>query len=134
MMQNLWKKYTLELRGMQQMNSILILAKKEFKTAFKDRVFFVIVLLFLVMSIASVYIGTTTKNAEMKAYQSIVSVIKSQGGNIPAPPEIYPLAILRNIIEYITMIGAVLAIFLGFDAFSGERENGTLSLLLTRPI
>lgn len=116
------------------MNGILCLAKKEFKAAFRDKVFFVIVLLFLLMSVASVYIGTTTRNAEMQAYENIVTVIKAQGGNLPAAPEIYPLAVLRNIIEYITMIGAVLAIFLGFDAFSGERENGTLRLLLTRPI
>lgn len=115
------------------MNSILVLAKKEFKTAYKDKVFLVIVILFLIMSVASVYIGSTTKNAEMNAYQDIVSVIKSAGGTLPAAPEIYPLAILRNIIEYITMVGAVLAIFLGFDAFSGERENGTLRLLLTKP-
>jgi len=116
------------------MNSILILAKKEFKTALKDSVFFVMVILFLAMSVASVYIGSTTKNAEMQAYQNIVTVLQSQGGILPAAPEIYPLAILRNIIEYVTMIGAVLAIFLGFDAFSGERENGTLRLLLTRPL
>lgn len=116
------------------MNSMNILAKKEFKTAFKDKVFFVIVMLFLIMSIVSVYIGSTTKNAEMKAYEDIVSVIQAQGGTIPVAPAIYPLAILRNIIEYITMIGAVLAIFLGFDTFSSERENGTLRLLLTRPL
>ena len=116
------------------MNSILILARKEFKTAMKDSVFFVMAILFLAMSVASVYIGSTTKNAEMLAYQNIVTVLQSQGGILPAAPEIYPLAILRNMIEYITMIGAVLAIFLGFDAFSGERENGTLRLLLTRPL
>lgn len=115
------------------MNSIVVFAKKEFKTAYKDKVFLVIVLLFLLMSIASVYIGSTTKSAEMQAYQDIVSMAQSQGGAIPTAPEIYPLAILSNIIEYVTMIGAVLAIFLGFDAFSGERENGTLRLLLTRP-
>lgn len=115
------------------MNSIAIFAKKEFKTAYKDKVFLVIVLLFLLMSIASVYIGSTTKSAEMQAYQDIVSITESQGSAIPTAPEIYPLAILSNIIEYVTMIGAVLAIFLGFDAFSGERENGTLRLLLTRP-
>lgn len=116
------------------MHSLIILAKKEFKTAFKDKVFFIIAILFLIMSVASVYIGSTTKNAEIQAYKNIVSVAESQGAAIPAAPEIYPLAILRNIIEYIKMIGAVLAIFLGFDAFSGEREKGTLQLLLTRPL
>ena len=116
------------------MNRIVVLAKKEFKAAYKDKVLLVIVMLFLIMSIASVYIGSTTKYAELKAYEDIVSVAKAQGGTIPMAPVIYPLAILRNIIEYITMIGAVLAIFLGFDAISGERENGTLRLLLSKPL
>lgn len=116
------------------MRNIKIIAAKEFKTAYKDKVFLMIVFLFLLMSIASVYIGSTTKNAELQAYQDIVSVIQSEGGSLPAAPEIFPLAILKNIITYITMIGAVLAIFLGFDSFSSERENGTLRLLLTKPV
>ncbi len=116
------------------MHNSKIIAAKEFRTAYKDKVFIMIVLLFLLMSIASVYIGSTTKNAELKAYQDIVSVIQSEGGALPAAPEIFPLAILKNIITYITMIGAVLAIFLGFDSFSSERENGTLKLLLSKPV
>lgn len=116
------------------MSNLLVLAKKEFKSSYKDKVFLMIVLLFLIMSVASVYIGSTTKNAEMKAYYDIVSVRQSEGGAIPVAPEIFPLSILKNIIDYITMIGAVLAIFLGFDAFSSERENGTLRLLLTKPL
>ncbi len=117
------------------MNPIRIIAGKEFKTAFKDKIFIVITVLFLVLSIVSVYIGSSTKNAEMKAYQDIVGILKSQGNtNLPVSPDIYPLSILRNIITYVSMVGAVLAIFLGFDAFSGERENGTIKLLLTKPL
>jgi len=117
------------------LNPIRIIAGKEFKTAFKDKIFIVITVLFLVLSIVSVYIGSSTKNAEMKAYQDIVGILKSQGNtNLPVSPDIYPLSILRNIITYVSMVGAVLAIFLGFDAFSGERENGTIKLLLTKPL
>ena len=117
------------------MNPIRIIAGKEFRTAFKDKIFIVITVLFLVLSIVSVYIGSSTKNAEMKAYQDIVGILKSQGNtNLPVSPDIYPLSILRNIITYVSMVGAVLAVFLGFDAFSGERENGTLKLLLTKPL
>jgi ABC-2 type transport system permease protein len=113
---------------------ILTIAKKEFMASLKDRVFLLIALLFLVMSIASVYIGATTKNAELRAYEGVVEAAKAQGSNIPTAPIIYPLAILRNMIEYIIMIGAVLAIFLGFDTFGSERESGTLRLVLTRPV
>ena len=117
------------------MQQIWTIAKKEFKTAFKDKVFIIITLLFLVMSIVSVYIGSSTKNAEMKAYSDIVELLKSQGSQaFPPKPELYPLAILRNIIRYVSIVGAVLAIFLGFDTFSGEKENGTMKLLLSRPL
>jgi ABC-2 type transport system permease protein len=115
-------------------SGILTIAKKEYKATMKDKVFLLIAILFLVMSVASVYIGSTTKNAELRAYESIVETAKAQGGNIPAAPQIYPLAILRNMIEYIVMIGAMLAIFLGFDTFGSERESGTLRLVLTRPV
>lgn len=117
------------------MKQVWTIAKKEFRTAFKDKVFIVITLLFLVLSIVSVYIGSSTKNAELKAYSDIVELLKSQGSQaFPPKPEIYPLAILQNIIKYVSIVGAVLAIFLGFDTFSGEKENGTMKLLLSRPL
>lgn len=117
------------------MKQIRVIAIKEFKAAFKDKVFLVITLLFLVLSIVSVYIGSSTKNALIKAYRDIVSILESQNASsLPPAPVIYPLTILANLSVYVSIIGAVLAIFLGFDSFSGERENGTLKLLLTRPL
>ena len=92
------------------------------------------VVLFLAMSIVSVYVGSTTKNAELRAYGDIVAQANAQGTQVPEAPLIFPLEILHNMTEYIVMIGAVLAIFLGFDAFSGEREGGTLRVIFTRPI
>ena len=117
------------------MKQIWIIAKKEFKAAFKDKIFLVITILFLLLSIMSVYIGGSTKNALLKAYTDIVDYIKSQGGSVfPPKPIVFPLAILQNIIEYVSIVGAVLAVFLGFDTFSSEKENGTLRLLLSRPL
>ncbi|KJR49440.1 hypothetical protein UF75_0280 [Desulfosporosinus sp. I2] len=117
------------------MKQVFIIASKEFKTAFKDKVFLVITALFLLLSIISVYIGSSTKNAEIRVYLDIVELLKSQGAtSFPLSPKLFPLAILQNIIDYVSIIGAVLAVFLGFDAFSGERENGTLKLLLVRPL
>lgn len=116
------------------MKKILAIAQKEFTASFKDKVFLLMAGLFLLMSIVSVYVGATTKNAEWSAYQSIVQAAVAQGLAAPAAPEIFPLTILHNMTEYIVMIGAVLAIFIGFDGFSGERDSGTLGLVLTKPI
>ena len=85
---------------MDGMKQVWAIAKKEFRTAFKDKVFVVITLLFLVLSIVSVYIGSSTKNALLGAYTDIVNLLKSQGSQaFPPKPEIYPLAILQNIIR-----------------------------------
>lgn len=117
------------------MRAVLTLAQKEVKAAFRDKIFLIIVGLFVFLSIVSVYIGSSTKNAELQAYQNIVELLRAQGEVIvPPPPAIFPLSILQNIITYVSMIGAVVAIFLGFEAFSGERNNGTLKLIATRPI
>jgi len=117
------------------MKQIWTVAKKEFKTAFKDKIFIAITLLFILLSIISVYIGSSTKHAELKAYSDIIDLLKSQGSKaFPPKPEIFPLAILKNIITYVSIIGAMLAIFLGFDTFTSEKENGTLKLLLSKPI
>lgn len=116
------------------MSAILTLAQKEVKSAFRDHVFLIIMGLFVLLSIISVYIGSSTKNAELQAYQNIVQLLKAQGETYPSPPVIFHLAILQNIVTYVSMIGAVVAIFLGFEAFSGERNNGTLKLIATRSI
>jgi len=117
------------------MNGIMILAQKEVKTAFRDHIFLLITGLFVLLSIISVYIGSSTKNAELQAYHDIVQLLKSQGTtNLPSPPVIYPLSVLSNIISYVSMIGSVVAIFLGFETFSGERNNGTMKLIAARPV
>ncbi len=117
------------------MKGILTLAGKEVKTAFKDNIFLIITGLFVILSVISVYIGSSTKNAEMQAYQDILQLLKSQGTtSFPSPPQIFHLSVLSNIISYVSMIGAVVAIFLGFETFSGERANGTLKLIAVRPV
>ena len=117
------------------MNGILTLAGKEIKTAFRDNVFLIITGLFVALSIISVYIGSSTKNAELQAYQDIIQLLKSQGAtSFPSPPEIFHLSVLSNIVSYVSMIGAVVAIFLGFETFSGERNNGILKLIAVRPV
>ena len=54
------------------MNTSLIIARKEFHAAFRNRLFLTITLLFLGLSILSVYIGSTTKRAEMRIYNETV--------------------------------------------------------------
>lgn len=117
------------------MDTILIIAKKEFHSVFRNRLFMTTALLFLAMSILSVYIGSTTKHAEMRLYQEIVANLTAQGETaLPSPPEVYRLTILANLSEYVGIIGAILAVILGYNSLIEEKESGGLKLLLSRPV
>ena len=49
-------------------------------------------------------------------------------------PELFPLNLLRGVIDYIEIIGAVLGILLGYLTISREKNSKTLNLILTRPV
>lgn len=116
------------------MNTRSIIARKEWQTITRDKIFILITALFLVMSVASVYIGASTKSMEMRVYDDIVQLAQQQGSTVPDPPQIYPLEILANLVDYIVMIGAVLAIFLGYRSLRAEHESGVWLVLRSRPL
>ena len=117
------------------MTSAKIIARKEFRNAFRNRLFLTITVLFLGLSILSVYIGSTTKRAEMRIYDQTISELQAQGTSVlPPAPEIHTLTILSNLIEYVSMVGAILAVILGYNTLNEERESGGLKLILTRPV
>ncbi len=117
------------------MKAAFIIARKEFKSAFRNRLFVIITVLFLALSILSVYIGSTTKRAEMRLYDEHVAALTADGATtLPAAPEIHTLTILANLTEYVAIVGAILAIILGYNALIDEKESGGLKLILTRPV
>jgi len=117
------------------MNSALIIARKEVRTAFRHRLFLTITALFLLLSILSVYIGSVTKRAEMRIYDETVASLTAQGvTSLPQAPEIHTLTILSNLTEYVAIVGAILAVVLGYNALISEKESGGLKLLLSRPL
>lgn len=117
------------------MSAVMTIARKEFRTAFRSRIFLTVMILFLGLSILSVYIGSTTKRAEMRIYNETVAELQAQGAAVlPAPPEIHTLTILANLIEYISIVGAILAVILGYNTLIEEKESGGLKLILSRPV
>ncbi len=117
------------------MKSSLIIARKEFRAAFRNRLFLTITLLFLGLSMLSVYIGSTTKRAEMRIYNETIATLQADGQTtIPSKPEIHTLTILANLTEYVSIVGAILAIILGYNTLIEERESGGLKLILSRPV
>lgn len=117
------------------MSAVWTISRKEMRAAFRNSMFLTITALFLGLSVLSAYIGSTTKHAEMRIYDETVAKLTSQGvTQLPPVPDIHTLTMLGNLTEYVAIVGAILAVMLGYSALTQERESGGLQLILTRPV
>ena len=117
------------------MNVTLKIAKKEIADAFKNKLFLIIMGLLLILALVSIILGAIQVRVALNDYNTSVDFLKSIGKtNLPAKPNLNPIAISKSFVNYLGMIGALLAIILGNHAIVKERRSGTLKLLLSRPI
>lgn len=71
----------------------------------------------------------------MNEYQQSVALLKQLGKEpTTPPPRLYPLNLLRGVVDYIEIVGAVLGIMLGYISISKERNTKALKILLTKPL
>ncbi len=119
------------------MQNVITIAIQEMKVLFRERVFFLLLGIFIVMTLASSFIGLIATTTTTSIYNSSVDFLHRSGANnIPSNPlnALPALTNFRNVIVYIFLIGSLLAIVIGHRSFIRERKSGVLSILLTRPI
>ena len=90
-------------------------------------------ILFLV-TLASVYIASVSHRSQVADYAAYRNAAQASGLDRIAPSPLAPLSLLRGAFEYLQIIGAVIAITLGYLSVSRERVNRTLALIRTRPV
>lgn len=115
----------------------MVIAISEIKNLLRERVFFLLLSVFLLMTIASSFIGWATYSTTDAVYQASVRYLHQQGiSQIPGNPILYfpALASFRNVIVYMFLIGSLMAIVIGNRSFIRERKSGVLQLLFTRPV
>jgi len=114
----------------------LTIAKKEFTDAVGNKVFLTFLVFLMILTVISIFVGSLDFQSKVsiyqKAYQQLVQ--NGQPVNSLAKPEFYPLQLLRGSIEYLEIIGAILAIVIGYLTIAKERGNNTLQLILSRPV
>ncbi len=118
----------------------LIVAKKEFKDYLTSKRFLLIFGVLILITIAAVISGLSSYNSELETYNSMLSRVStmatnatSQAGNAFQPTMPSMLLIFENFSTSFITIGWLLAIAIGFDLISKEKETGSLKLLLARP-
>ncbi|MGV8834094.1 MAG: ABC transporter permease [Devosia sp.] len=124
------------MTGRTENSTVGLLTRHSLAALVRERTVALLGLLFLVLVVISAYLGwsaTTTVNA---IYLRSAAFMAAQGQTIPSNPvlDTSPLALLRNMATYVSLIGALAAIVIGHQLVAGERKAGTLPLIATRPV
>ena len=113
---------------------LLALAGHDYRAAFRNRVLAALLLTLLIVTTVSVLVAAFDYRAQLDDYLSYKAAAEAAGIESVPPLPLRPLQLLRPVVEYLEIIGAVIAIALGYLSVARERGNRTLWLLLTRPV
>lgn len=117
------------------MNATMKIARKEITDALRNKLFLITLGLLLLLAIVSIILGALQVRASMADYNNSIEFLKSMGKTeFPPKPNLNPLAASKGFVNYLGMIGALLAMILGNHAIVKEKRSGTLKLILSRPV
>lgn len=117
------------------MNTTKIIAEKEIKDALRNRLLVILMGMLLLLTLVSIILSAYQIRVSMNEYEQSVAFLKTLGkSNFPDKPNVNPLSVLKDFVNYIGMLGALIAIVLGNYSIEKERRNGTMRLILTRQI
>ncbi|HMB44226.1 MAG TPA: ABC transporter permease subunit [Candidatus Methanoperedens sp.] len=118
------------------MNNIITIARHEIQSLFRERTFILLLAVFAAMTLASAYIGWSSQHTINQVYTAAAEQMRQSGKVAPSSPFAdYPhLALLKNMIIYVIVIGGLLAISTAYSAGMRERKAGVLKLLFSRPV
>jgi len=109
-----------------------VVAAKEFKDYLTSKRFLLIFAVLVLMSIAAIVSGMGTYNERLASYnENLQQATQSAMGFKPEMPSM--LLVFESFATTFIAIGWLLAIAIGFDLISKEKESGSLKLLLVRP-
>lgn len=104
------------------------IARKELEDSFSSRKFLLILGLFIVLSMASVYIG-------IQNYQTQLDRFASGSNYGPAPEKPTLIDVFIPLFSFnMPLTAGILGLLLSHDYISREREEGTIELLLSYPV
>lgn len=108
---------------------------KELRDILLSRYFLVLCMSLIVIVTLSLVVTSIDFHQQLDDYQQYLEALRQSGASPQVtPPALSPLQRLRSSIEYLEIIGAILAIVVGYGLVAKEKYRGTLRLLFSRPI
>ncbi|WP_395154168.1 ABC transporter permease [Ilumatobacter sp.] len=113
---------------------IFALAHHEYRAAVRSRILLALLGIIVTVTAVSVYIASVDYRSKLADYEMYKAAAEAGGVARIAPSLLAPLSLLRGSLEYLEIIGAVIAIALGYLTVSRERSNRTLAMIRSRPV
>ncbi|MFY1644742.1 ABC transporter permease, partial [Methanoculleus bourgensis] len=116
---------------------VSIVARKEFTDQITGWRFLVILALFLSLALMGTYTGIEYYQSDLTRYTEDLIAMETadDGPERMMPPVAPPVAdIYSSMFKTLVSYGGILALALGFDLVSKEKESRSLKTLLARPV
>jgi ABC-type transport system involved in multi-copper enzyme maturation permease subunit len=115
---------------------VLVVARHQLQSLRRQRVVRVMMGTMLAMTALAGLIGWSSHQTIVRVYDVAVKIVVAQGK--PAPPNPFglkpPLSLLSNMVVYIQLIGALLALVVGHLAIADDETGGIGRLVFSRPL
>lgn len=117
------------------MNSNII-AKNEIKILAREKSVLLFLIIFILLVLASAFIGFFAQHTIQRVFSVAANELQSEGQPVPPSPfSNFPdLSVVKNMIIYIVLCGALFAIVLGYSSGRQDKKSGTVKMLFSHPI
>jgi ABC-type transport system involved in multi-copper enzyme maturation permease subunit len=118
------------------MTATAAIARQHLVTLARRRTFVVMLVVLLAMTGLSGFIGWSSHRTILRVYDETVRTLSAAGREAPPNPFASEprLTLLNNMIIYVALIGALLAIVIGHLSVMADRQAGVTRLIFSRPV
>src|SRR5712691_10060603 len=116
-------------------NTLTTITRQAIINSLRDQTVVILVLLFLILVLVSAYLGWSATTTVNMIYLHSAEFLVAHDRPVPPNPvlDTSPLVLLRNMATYVSLIGALAAIVVGYQTIAGDRKAEVLPLLGSRP-
>lgn len=118
------------------MSTATVVARQHLVTLARRKTFVLMLGVLLLMTALSGLIGWLSHRTITQVYEETVRTLQGAGKAVPPNPfsDKPRLTVLNNMIIYIPLIGALLAIVIGHLSVMGDRQAGVTRVIFSRPV
>jgi ABC-type transport system involved in multi-copper enzyme maturation permease subunit len=113
-----------------------VIARQHLRLLSRSQTFLLMLVVLLGMAALSGFIGWSSHATILRVYDETVRTLTAAGKPVPPNPFAYKprLSLLNNMIIYVPLIGALLAIVIGNMSITGDRQAGVTRVIFSRPV